>query len=231
MELTEITRLNLLDDLRLSRFSVYGAMGEIEFLSRLAPLDDLPSTDPRFRTMVGDITTHRISFSDWGDDWLWTDRRLRLDETDKFLECLCLMLHPITRRKPDEVEELRALFNRHLAHDGIEIVEAGQVQNRTTFAARPVGGGSRLADRKATLVTLGVHVAQQVERLRKTEEDPAAVIGAAKELMETVCKTVLRANNETYTVDDDLPRLSKKAVGLLKLVPDEFTEKAKAEQM
>lgn len=231
MEVSPITRKHLVDELQLAGVSFHGGLSEIEFLERLFPLDQLPSTDSRFATMAEDIAMHRVQFpEDWPDSWVWGDERLKLRDgpSELFLRFLSEMLHPIVRANEHEVAKLLALVNRHLAHDGIEIAPAGHVHNRVVYGARLVGGGSRVVQRQQTFISLGAHVAQQVERLRKHDADPAAAIGAAKELAETVCKTVLHARGVSYSKDDELPRLAKRMMEAIDVVPAGFAASAEA---
>jgi hypothetical protein len=57
--------------------------------------------------------------------------------------------------------------------------------------------------------------------LRRIEEglvnDPAAVVGSAKELIETVCKVILANRNRGTLPDADLSKLAKAAIGCLDL--------------
>jgi hypothetical protein len=59
-------------------------------------------------------------------------------------------------------------------------------------------------------------------------EDPALAIGTAKELVETCCKTILKARGITVPGRPDLPQLVKLTVKELRLTPDNIPEKAKA---
>ena len=54
MRITEITRRNLIDEIKLG-IAWSGRLTEIDFLSRLYDLENLPSKDHRFKSMRGDI--------------------------------------------------------------------------------------------------------------------------------------------------------------------------------
>src|SRR5437016_162274 len=82
MRITEIIRRNIIDDLRTSEIQWHGRLAEVDFLSRLYKLAELPSTDHRFANMIGDIHQHRINNDDWPDDWVYGDTRINLLRND-----------------------------------------------------------------------------------------------------------------------------------------------------
>ena len=88
-------------------------LDEVDFLGRLYDLDALPSTDTRFRAARGDIFQHRVANPfDWPDDWIFSDPRFGLAESDdRLVRFLAEMLHPAVRTDLAEVEELRAFLN------------------------------------------------------------------------------------------------------------------------
>lgn len=47
----------------------YGRFDEVEFLSRLYNLDELPSYDSRYRSARGDIIQHTVNNDDWDTFW------------------------------------------------------------------------------------------------------------------------------------------------------------------
>ncbi|MBV0888806.1 abortive infection family protein [Komagataeibacter oboediens] len=92
---------------------------------------------------------------------------------------------------------------------------------------------ARLADTKRFASTVDLpHLADHVRRIELSiETDPAVAIGSAKEMIETVCKTILDKRGPpsgvSYTRDDDLNELGKKAFGVLKQLPDDIPDSAK----
>jgi len=58
--------------------------------------------------------------------------------------------------------------------------------------------------------------------------DPALAIGTAKELIETVCKTILDERTISYSNNADVPDLVKATAKALKLTPDDVPDVAKA---
>lgn len=67
----------------------------------------------------------------------------------------------------------------------------------------------------------GNHIAQQIQRMRDAvESDPTLAIGTAKELIETVCKTILEERGQPAVGSPDIPTLTKALLKELRLVPD-----------
>jgi len=79
--------------------------------------------------------------------------------------------------------------------------------------------------------TLSVDVSQlhlNVERIRNAVEvDPSLAIGASKELREACCKAILVEMGETLAQSDDIPKLIKRTMGVLDLLPEKVPEKMK----
>jgi hypothetical protein len=68
----------------------------------------------------------------------------------------------------------------------------------------------------------------QIDRMRNAaESDPSLAIGTAKELIESICKTILKDLGITFTKDDNIIELLKKTRKELGIVPDEIPETAK----
>jgi hypothetical protein len=235
MRVSEVTRRDIVDGLKVESLSWTGRLEETQFLGRLFDLSAMPSDDGRFSDAAGDIQQHRINNHDWDDDWVFFDSRFDLlhGDDELFLRFLCEMLHPVVRPDSDEVERLRQMFNQLLRADGFEIVEKTRISNRPVFAARqiaspalPVSTLKKAFDKADTS-----YVSQQITRMESAvEADPALAIGTAKELVETVCKTILTERMVTFTKSTDLPELVKLTVKSLSLTPDDIPEKAAAAQ-
>lgn len=120
-ELPKKVRQNILDGLRLDDVDWSGRLNDVEFLSRLYDLEEMPSTDSRYKDAVGDIWQHRCNNDDWENDWIYSDSRFRLAEgsADHFLRFLCEMVHPVVRPNRDDAIKLAEQFNDQLkAPDG-----------------------------------------------------------------------------------------------------------------
>lgn len=73
MEISEITRRAIADELALSNLQWSGELQEDNFLARLYNLSEMPSYDHRFSDASGDIWKHRVMNDDWPSDWILTD--------------------------------------------------------------------------------------------------------------------------------------------------------------
>jgi hypothetical protein len=221
--ISEVTRRNLFDELRLMNVNWSGRLGESDFLARIFDLQSLPSYDYRRKNMAGDIVMHREHFVDWQDDWVYDDARLNLLRCadDRLLTFLCEIVHPIVRSDEHESQKLVDIFNRHLAIDGFEIVPQTYVSGKPIFAGRqrlhPIGYSTAAAKRIADDLS-SEHISAQINRMESSVvNDPALAIGTAKEFIETVCKGILAEHGTALSGNEDIPklvRLTREAIGL-----------------
>jgi hypothetical protein len=225
--ISEVTRRNLFDDLRLRKTIWSGRLSESEFLRGMFDLQELPSTDTRrshmaSENMANDVWMHRDNFPDWPDDWVYDDARLNLlhclDST--LLRFLCEMIHPIVRADENETQELLLIFNRHLARDGYEITPRTYVSGRAVYSARLrlTGISQVAAARKVADELSSEYVSGLITRMEAAiESDPALAIGSAKEFAESICKGILAARQQTLRGGESLPQLVKAAREVLNL--------------
>jgi len=139
-EISEVTRRAIVDHLSGSAWWS-GRLREDEFLSRIYDLTRLPSTDHRLRDAASDIRQHRINWSDWSDDWVFSDPRFNLlwAPDAEFLRFLCETVHPVVRADADEARAMVTTYNGELKADGWQLVEGKQLSGRPVFAAEKVG--------------------------------------------------------------------------------------------
>ena len=232
--ISEVTRRNIRDLFVVGKIRWSGRLEEAEFLGRIYDLEDLPSKDGRYNSARGDITQHRTMNFDWEDDWVFYDSRFRLMtcEDEEFLTFLCETIHPAVRFDPDDVRRILEIYNSALIHDGFLLVESGQISERPIYAGRYVGKipGPELGPLlKKPLIVDSSYVAQQIRRMMDAiEPDPGLAIGTAKELIETVSKTILDAKGMIYSKSAGAPELARQAARALKLTPDDIPERTKA---
>lgn len=142
------------------------------------------------------------------------------------------MLHPIVRRDKVEVSKLVQTFNEYLKHDGYELVEKAQISGHSIF------GGRRIIQRSAFLkkrkqeiqnVLTEEYVVRQINIMESSvESSPELSIGTSKELIETICKTILQEREIEIDKNWDLPKLLKETSNKLKLTPKEIPNEVKA---
>jgi hypothetical protein len=237
MKISQVTRRDIIDALVAENISWSGRLDEPEFLSRLFDLTNLPSTDRRFADAAGDIWKHRVVNSDWNDDWVFYDGRFNLMHADDevFLRFLCETIHPVVRADVTEAEKLCQLYNQYLRNDGFELVEKTRLSGRPVYTGRYVGHVPTPGVATARAALSGTdpgYVTQQITRMESAvANDPALAIGTAKELVETVCKTILDARGVAFSKSAELPELVKQAAKALDLAPDDVSDPAKASDM
>ncbi|MEJ7138512.1 abortive infection family protein [Amphibiibacter pelophylacis] len=236
MKVTELTRRDIIDSLASETNNWSGRLEEPEFLGRLFDLQNLPSTDTRYKDAAGDIWQHRVNNNDWEDDWVFLDNRFNLlrGDDDAFLRFLCEMQHPVVRPDATEAERLRQMFNQFLSSDGFELAERTRISGRPVYAGRFVGIDQTpgiAAVRETLAGTDPGYVSQQITRMESSvNNDPGLAIGTAKELVETCCKTILTACNVEFSKSADLPELVKLTAKVLDLTPSDISEQAKASE-
>lgn len=226
-------RVNIFDGLRLEDVAWYGTLDEVEFLSRLFDLKQLPSTDKRFGDAGSDIWQHRINNDDWDRDWVFSDDRFQLIDgpVHHFLRFLCEVVHPVVRPDRNVALKLVSHFNDQLRQGGWELYEEELIAGRPRFAYRQIThDGSRAVSRARSVADAldAGWMAKEIERLENAiDRDPALAIGTAKELIETCCKTILTKRGVVFTKSEDLGGLTKKITKELQLVPEGITDETK----
>lgn len=76
------------------------------------------------------------------------------------------------------------------------------------------------------------YISRQIKRMESSiETDPELVIGTAKELIESCCKTVLAERKQHFDRADDIPKLTKATMKVLDLVPEGVNDSAKGAQV
>ena len=233
--ITEVTLRRIVDTLTVEKIWWWGALNEMTFLDRLYQLDELPSTYGWGQTVRDDIGRHCLNNDDWPAEWVFSDERFGLQDDDPkpLLRFLAEMLHPAVLRDRDQALRLVGLLNDILAGDGFELYPIDYISGLPVY-----GGGQRasfhgarpdLQFDKRPLLTDPRVLHEHQQRIRAgLEADPAATIGACKELIESLCKIILEKEGVTYKPGDDLPQLFKRVSELLGLNAEAVPDNAKA---
>jgi len=156
--ISEVTRRNIIDFIIVEKIIWNGRLDEVEFLSRLYDLENLPSTDGRFRNAAGDIRQHRINNYDWDYSWVFFDKRFRLmDCSDKeFIGFLCEIVHPVVRDNQESVH-LISVFNAELKNDGYEIYIEKKISGQNKYAGRLLPSDIEETKRETAYIALALH--------------------------------------------------------------------------
>lgn len=233
-KISTITRRDIFDTMTVEGISWNGRLEETEFLSRLYDLSKMPSTDSRFKDAGGDIWQHRVNNYDWEDNWIFSDSRFNLMHCDDatFLQFLCEMLHPIVRSDTTQVSKLHQLFNEYLSKDNFELVEKTRISDRPIFIGRHkiLGKGTIEKSKKEIEDYLSdEYVVKQINIMESAiENSPELAIGTAKELIETICHTILAERKIETDKNWDLLQLLKQTTKQLNLTPEGIPDEAKA---
>lgn len=113
-----------------------GDLNEVEFLDRLYPLDDLPSTDDRFKSAREDVWQHCINNCDWDGFWVVRDDRFGLADDGKLLAFLAETVHPAVRLDQGACHQLVDQYNSILRRDGTELVPVSCESGHPVYAGR-----------------------------------------------------------------------------------------------
>ena len=235
--ITPLTRREIFDYIRTDGGPWWGKYDEIDFLSRIYDLDELPTTDSRvsqFPNARADIQQHRYNNDDWDNDYVFSDSRFELANgpDEVLLEFLAQMVHPVVQADTARAQEIVDRLNELLAPDGWMLKPHKQMSGRPVYAPARTGTGAGPAvgfAHDATTRIDSAHISQQLTRMEgAVDTDPELAIGTAKEFVESICKTILDERNVEHDKKDDLPALVKKTTKALNLTADDISDTAKA---
>jgi hypothetical protein len=142
--------------------------------------------------------------------------------------------------KPDDARKLLNVFENILVmayknYPGTaEELEGWLLKDGYTFEnnrlrSRGIGTSKHLTASLAVIDAQTVH--DNITRMEDAiDDDPALAIGSAKELIESVCKTILEAKGEPVP-ESDLSVLVKATTKALKLAPDDIPDSSKGAKL
>lgn len=236
--ITQITRRKIFDTIILSEVLWEGRLEEPDFLARIYDLDELPSSDSRFKTAAGDIWQHRVNNpGDWPDDWIFTDSRFGLQHGDDevVLRFLAEMLHPVVRTDEEEVAALLKSFNEALARDGYELHPADWISGHAVYGWRRRdsfhGASPELRLHERALLNDPEVLEEHLVRIRDSlSADPAAAISSSKNLLESLFRIILDSSGIVYAQRDDIPQLYRQVADILDLKAESVPDSAKGSE-
>jgi len=136
MNISEVTRRNIIDYLLLREYPFHGRLDLISFLKRIWDLSSMPSTDYRFKDAEGDIWQHMVRNYDWEYSYLlYTYLDLLNCNDEIFIKFLETCLHPVVLYDERQVSETLSEFNKFLAPDGYRLEASSQVSGRPVYKA------------------------------------------------------------------------------------------------
>lgn len=203
---TELTKQDVLDllteGLEENKFCYYGRFDEEQFLSRMFDLTELPSYDPRFSDMAGDIWQHTINNSDWEKDWAFYDRRLNIKgDNDIFKRFVEQIFHPVVVDQKSDWKQYFDEINKILMYDSVKLISTEQMSGRPIYKISNVDHLRLVNDYSMQLKNKfsSEYIDSQVNlMLENIESNPNVAIGKAKELLESCAKTILDELKVSY---------------------------------
>jgi hypothetical protein len=188
---------------------------EIEFDSAdiSCDLDYNPPTSGARRSLV-ERYYHTLDFSTWADvRKLLMVYESILSHLEQQISREYLSHYPTAE---EDFKRLRTFLRR----DGFDYRDG-----RLVAANMP----TQIQDIQSITSTLDTpELNRQIERMRSSvDNDPGLAIGTAKELIETVCKTILKQRGVPIEPGCKLPTLLKETRKVLKLLPEDIPDSAK----
>lgn len=140
LDISEVTRHNIVDALLVEDRSFHGNLDFMDFLKRVWNLASMPSTDHRFDNAEGDIWQHTIRNNDWDNSYLLYDYlKLRSCSDEIFLKFVETAVHPLVG-DADAITERVQEINGFLRPDGFRLVQTSEMSGRAVYTAKRVGG-------------------------------------------------------------------------------------------
>ncbi|RZK29380.1 MAG: hypothetical protein EOO61_20730, partial [Hymenobacter sp.] len=235
-QISQNSRNQIADELGLMSSSYSGKLDEPNFLSRLFDLHQMPSRDPRYNNAYDEIYKHMVMNRDWNGNWVFTDTRFNLMHCDDttYLNFLTETLHPVVVTDDKARNELLELYNRVLGLDGYELLPTREIQGQPIYTGvEKVLGNSHLTNTKQEVKKLlsSAYIDQKITVMNDAvETNPPLAIGTAKELVETVCKSILKQKGVTVDKDWEVAKLLKETTNSLDFKPKDAHEPDKAEK-
>ena len=130
-------------------YHYFGCLTEIEFLKKLYPISEIPSTDSRFSDAEGDIRQHTINNDDWEYGWIFSDSRFELQDGDDniLLRFLCAVFHPIYRKEEGYWKEYLNKIQLLLRTDGYELYISAYLSGRAIYSWRILTDAERASSK------------------------------------------------------------------------------------
>jgi hypothetical protein len=238
-KITTITRRHIADALTSGNASYAGRMLEADFLSRLFDLTAMPSNDyrPEYDNAYKDIRQHADNNpGDWQPDWVFTDVRLNLMHcTDEvYLGFLNETLSPHVRTESDEQYRLVEMYNKYLVHDGFQFDKVDEISGRPIFKWAIANNSQEQLTAKAVAIKKYLntdYVSKKIDQMNKAiQTDTDIAIGTGKELLETICKSILKQKGISVDKEWSLPQLIKNTTNSLDFKPKEADDPDAAER-
>jgi len=187
---------------------------EMAFDAADVPIDETydPNVSGQRRTLVEQYY-HSIDWSKWAD----------VRKVLTVYENVLSELEDHAQNSQEWARKTFPLLKKWVEKDGFHY-EAGKLQPRGR-----THGLEHIADAVSAFDLPELH--RQIQRMQSSiDDDPGLAIGTAKELVETVCRTILEQRQLVVADDADLVQLVKEVRKALGLIPESIPNAAKGSE-
>jgi hypothetical protein len=167
----------------------------------------------------------------------WTDRKSTNQVLKVFGNEVSKLLTPSSEdplewlRSDNEKENLLKINHNKaqklisfLKHDGFEWQDDKFIDSVSSSGLEDLSNITKLFDWQ--------HLALQIQRMKESVDiDPSLAIGTSKELIETVCKTILEERGVIITNTPEIPFLTKTVLTELSLVPEGIEDEKRGSEL
>ena len=220
MKIERKSRMNIIQTLQRSNVDWCGVLSDMEFLDRIYDLENIESNDSRFDNAKGDIAQHRLHNDDWPLYWIFDDDRFNLKECDDdgFIKFLCETVHGVVRPSPKDRQTLLRLYNREIGPAGFEIIENedefGNIECQVRSTVHSITDPLKNIQDDDYLKDDNIH--RKILMIRKSlDNETDLAIGTSKELVETICKTILKKLDSGLKPETKFPDLVRQTLKVL----------------
>jgi len=180
MKISEITRRGIIDYLLIEDNRLYKRLGLIDFLKRTWDLENMPSTDHRFKNAEGDIWQHMVNNNDWEYSHLLNNylNLLKCDD-DIFICFIENCAHPVLSNKDDIILVRVQSFNKYLEKDGFKLENTSEISGRPIYTIQPIKGFSfetKFKEKYEVVLSFAGEERDYVEKVAKYLKDKGVKI-------------------------------------------------------
>ena len=212
--------MNIIQTLQRLGVNWCGILNDVEFLDRIYDLEYMESKDSRFYNVKEDIAQHRLYNDDWPLYWIFDDDRFNLKECDDdaFLKFLCETVHSVVRPSLKDRQTLLQLYNREIGTAGFEIIENedqfGNIECQVRSTMHSITDPLKNIQDDDYLKDENIH--RKILMMRKSlDNETELAIGTSKELVETICKIILKKLDSGLTPKTKFPDLVRQTLKVL----------------
>ena len=174
----------------------------------------------RFDNAKEDIAQHRLYNDDWSFYWIFDDDRFNLKECDDddFIKFLCETVHGVVRPSLKDRQTLLGLYNREIGPTGFEIIENkdefGNIECQVRSTVHSITDPLKNIQDDDYLKDDNIH-RKILMMKRSLDNDTDLAIGTSKELIETICKIILKKLDSEPSPKTKFPKLVMQTLNVL----------------